>query len=57
MPSTNGKAAHIRARWIEGEALRQLRFELTYRQIASVLTALARREMTPATAGIDLPLM
>jgi hypothetical protein len=55
MPSTNGKAAHIRARWIEGEALRQLRFGLTYRQIASVLTALARGEMTPATAGIDLP--
>ena len=55
MPYTNGKAAHIRARWIEGEALRQLRFGLTYRQIASVLTALARGEMTPATAGIDLP--
>ena len=55
MPSTNGKAAHIRARWIEGEALRQLRFGLTYRQIASVLTALARGEMTPTTAGIDLP--
>ena len=52
---TNGKAAHIRARWIEGEALRQLRFGLTYRQIAAVLTSLARGEMTPATAGIDLP--
>ena len=55
MPYTNGKAAHIRARWIEGEALRQLRFGLTYRQIAAVLTSLARGEMTPATAGIDLP--
>src|SRR6185312_7237722 len=54
-PYTNGKAAHIRARWIEGEALRQLRFGLTYRQIAAVLTSLARGEMTPATAGIDLP--
>ena len=28
MPFTNGKAAYIRARWIEGEALRQLRFGL-----------------------------
>jgi hypothetical protein len=55
MPFTNGKAAHIRARWIEGEALRQLRFGLTYRQIAAVLTSLARGEMTPASAGIDLP--
>jgi len=55
MPYTNGKAAHIRARWIEGEALRQLRFGLTYRQIAAVLTALARGEMTAASAGIDLP--
>lgn len=55
MPFTNGKAAHIRARWIEGEALRQLRFGLTYRQIAAVLTSLARGEMTPAIAGIDLP--
>jgi hypothetical protein len=55
MPFTNGKAAHIRARWIEGEALRQLRFGLTYRQIAAVLTSLARGEMTPANAGIDLP--
>jgi hypothetical protein len=35
--------------------IRQLRFGLTYRQIAAVLTSLARGEMTPATAGIDLP--
>jgi hypothetical protein len=55
MPFTNGKAAHIRARWIEGEALRQLRFGLTYRQIAAVLTSLARGEMTPAAAGIEPP--
>ena len=41
MPYTNEKAAHIRARWIEGAALRQLRFGLTYRQIASVMSAIS----------------
>src|ERR1700682_3271105 len=55
MPFTNGKAAHIRARWIEGEALRQLRFGLSYRQIARLITDIARGTMLPAATGIELP--
>jgi hypothetical protein len=35
--------------------LRQLRFGLTYRQIAQLITALARGEVQPAAAGIELP--
>jgi hypothetical protein len=49
------KDALIRTRWIEGEALRQLRLGLSYRQIAALITALARGDVLPATAGIELP--
>jgi hypothetical protein len=52
---TNGKPAHIRARWIEGEALRQLRFGLTYRQIARLITDIAQGVTLPAAAGIEIP--
>jgi hypothetical protein len=49
------KDAIIRTRWIEGETLRQLRLGLSYRQIAALITALARGDVLPATAGVELP--
>jgi hypothetical protein len=42
-------------RWLEGEALRQLNFGLTYRAIAKVIGEVARGERTPESVGMEIP--
>jgi hypothetical protein len=55
MALNNGRDAHIRGRWLEGECVRQARFGLSLGAIAQVIMAIARGDMSPAQAGIVLP--
>ena len=51
----NDKQAQLRTRWLEGEALRQLNFGLTYRAIAKVITEVARGDRTSESVGMEIP--